>query len=232
MYLYAYTFPTTVANALSHIQSFTYDYKTGQILTSTDPNGQVTETIYDNFGRILKIIGPNDTESSPGIEYSYDLGARPVKITTLTKVDAGESATSYAFLDGLGRTIEVKTEAEDTSQQIISGIVKFDSRGQVKEKYLPYFAAKSDAYLPPNYAQRKVIYVYDAMGRAVQTVRPDGAVNYVKYNGWSVTTIDENGNKLTEYKLDSLPVFDGMAAASERLYISTIDGNVLCLEGR
>ena len=42
-----------------------------------------------------------------------------------------------------------------------------------------------------------------------------------------VSTAD--GKTLQDYRLDSPPVFDGMAAASERLYLTTQDGQVLCL---
>ena len=38
-----------------------------------------------------------------------------------------------------------------------------------------------------------------------------------------------DGKKLAEYKLDSPPVFDGMAAAAGRLYLSTRDGKVTCM---
>jgi len=38
-----------------------------------------------------------------------------------------------------------------------------------------------------------------------------------------------DGEKLTEYELKSPPVFDGMIAANERLYICTRDGRVLCM---
>ena len=38
----------------------------------------------------------------------------------------------------------------------------------------------------------------------------------------------EDGHKLAEYQLDSLPVFDGLAAAAGRLYLSTTDGRVIC----
>ena len=38
-----------------------------------------------------------------------------------------------------------------------------------------------------------------------------------------------DGKELARYKLDSSPVFDGMAAAYGRLYIATEDGSVLCL---
>ncbi len=37
-----------------------------------------------------------------------------------------------------------------------------------------------------------------------------------------------SGKTLAEYELDSPPVFDGMIAAADRLYLSTEDGNVLC----
>jgi len=45
---------------------------------------------------------------------------------------------------------------------------------------------------------------------------------------WAVSTAD--GKKLAEYPLDAPPIFDGMAAANGRLYISTTDGNVVCLK--
>ena len=43
---------------------------------------------------------------------------------------------------------------------------------------------------------------------------------------WAVST--KQGEKLAECKLDTPPVFDGMAAANRRLYLTTTDGNVLC----
>jgi hypothetical protein len=45
---------------------------------------------------------------------------------------------------------------------------------------------------------------------------------------WAVSTKD--GSKLSEYKLDSPPVLDGMIAANGKWYISCMDGKVLCLE--
>jgi outer membrane protein assembly factor BamB len=45
---------------------------------------------------------------------------------------------------------------------------------------------------------------------------------------WAVSAAD--GTKLSELKLDSPPVFDGMAAAGKRLFISLMDGSVVCFE--
>jgi len=43
---------------------------------------------------------------------------------------------------------------------------------------------------------------------------------------WAVSAAD--GKKLAEYKLDAPPVFDGIAAASGRLYVVMADGGVCC----
>jgi outer membrane protein assembly factor BamB len=41
----------------------------------------------------------------------------------------------------------------------------------------------------------------------------------------------EDGKTLSELQLDSPPVWDGVAAAGGRLYVSTVNGRVLCLKG-
>ena len=47
---------------------------------------------------------------------------------------------------------------------------------------------------------------------------------------WAVSTA--NGERLAEHQLDAPPVFDGLAAARGRLYLSTQDGAILCFAGR
>ena len=41
-----------------------------------------------------------------------------------------------------------------------------------------------------------------------------------------------DGNKIVEYKLPAPPVWDGMAAAGGQLFISTLDGYIICMGGR
>jgi hypothetical protein len=43
---------------------------------------------------------------------------------------------------------------------------------------------------------------------------------------WAVST---DGRRLAEHKLDSVPVWDGMAAALGRVYLSTTNGEIHCL---
>jgi hypothetical protein len=46
---------------------------------------------------------------------------------------------------------------------------------------------------------------------------------------WAVRASD--GTKLAKRRLDSTPVWDGMAAAGGRIYVSTTDEKVLCMAG-
>jgi outer membrane protein assembly factor BamB len=50
-----------------------------------------------------------------------------------------------------------------------------------------------------------------------------------KDGGWLWAVSAVNGQKLAEYKLDSLPVWDGLVAAGGKLYMTTLTGEVLCL---
>ena len=45
---------------------------------------------------------------------------------------------------------------------------------------------------------------------------------------WAVSA--KTGEKLKEFKLDSLPVWDGMAASKGQLYMSTMAGELLCFK--
>ena len=47
---------------------------------------------------------------------------------------------------------------------------------------------------------------------------------------WAVSK--EDGQKLAEYELKSLPVFDGMAVTEGQLFLSTEDGSVHCFSGQ
>ncbi|MCX6910571.1 MAG: PQQ-binding-like beta-propeller repeat protein [Verrucomicrobia bacterium] len=46
---------------------------------------------------------------------------------------------------------------------------------------------------------------------------------------WAFSAAD--GRKLAAWQLDSMPVFDGMAAANGRLFCASVDGKVICLAG-
>jgi hypothetical protein len=40
----------------------------------------------------------------------------------------------------------------------------------------------------------------------------------------------QDGRKLAEYQLETLPVWNGMAAANEKIFISLKNGKVICMD--
>ena len=67
----------------------------------------------------------------------------------------------------------------------------------------------------------------------VQSQIADQAAAFEGRKGAQLITVSAaEGRRLSQVKLDSPPVFDGMAAAGRRLYLATTDGQVVCLEGK
>jgi hypothetical protein len=50
-----------------------------------------------------------------------------------------------------------------------------------------------------------------------------------KRGAFLVAVSRDNGKKLASYRLDFVPRFDGLIAANGRLFLSTLDGEVICL---
>lgn len=192
-------YPIKATNALGQSISSTYDYRIGQALTTTDANNQTTTNTYDGLGRLISVSGPKDSEDYPGARYSYDFSVSPLKITQEVKsvYSPEEYLTSYYFYDGLGRLIETKSPAQETTRQIVSGVVAYNSRGMVKERYLPYFVESGGSFSSPERSGAHFSFSYDALGRLTQTTNPDSSSASSEYSGWTVTRTDEEGNYIT-----------------------------------
>ncbi len=76
----------------------------------------------------------------------------------------------------------------------------------------------------------------ELLALTAETSAQDLAAAEAAYEGkkgaslWAVSA--EDGSKLAEYRLDSPPAFDGLIAAGGRLYLSTLDGRIVCMSER
>lgn len=91
-------------SAVGPITASSYD-KAGQLLTSTDPLGNVTEYEYDDQGRMIAVIQPDADGEEPIVRpttrYFYDVAGQ---LTSTT--DPLGRTTIYEY-DGLGRQVRV-----------------------------------------------------------------------------------------------------------------------------
>ena len=85
-------------------------------------------------------------------------------------------------------------------EYIISGIVTYNSRGQIEKQYLPYYQySTTSSFSSPNTAGYYFSFDYDPVGRLTQSTNPDGTYSSTNYSDWTLTKTDENGNYHTYY---------------------------------
>lgn len=228
-------YPDLVTNDLLQTQSATYDPKTGQVLTSTDPNGQVSTRVYDTFGRAKQAFGPYDDSSHPVAWYEYDLSSIPVKVTAYAREenntdDSNKIRTTYTFSDGLGKTIEVKSDAQDPAKQIISNVVVYNNRGLTDSKFFSYLITQVTdraKYVAPDFTQPKASFQYDPVGRVIKTINPDNTYSTTTYARLVTTFTDENGHQKRSTKDVYGRVFKIEEFNGDSVYTTTYTYNTL-----
>ncbi len=225
---------TRITNTLDHTQEFTYDPLIAQITQTRDQNGQISRTIYDPLGRAIKQIAPYDSENSPtqaivyDDRYNYSEGIINRVIThakerqdapTLILNDQRQDGylTTYAFMEGLGREIEKRSPAENPDQQIVSGTLTFDNRGQIETQYVSYFDEFRRIYHATPVSIPHATFTYDAVGRKTRVDLPESTQEHpvfstVEYNDYIKTITDPNGH-LKIYTQDS---FGNLIQVEER----------------
>ncbi|KAF0187642.1 MAG: YD repeat-containing protein, partial [Gammaproteobacteria bacterium] len=209
-------FPLTTGNALAHkvlneyfgvngVPLTTGDGLSGlwgQVRSTTDPNQQQGKRSYDIFGRVTTTIAPLDSVAYPTQTTEIQYNADYTKVTTRQRVKSGQAQTidTVSFYDGLGRLIQTKTPSEVLGRYVVGGQAEYDSRGLKTKQYLPYFSANPvDTIEAINSTGPRSTIEYDAMGRAVKTINPDGTYASAAYDDWMTTATDENGHKQASY---------------------------------
>ncbi|MFH0820477.1 MAG: toxin TcdB middle/N-terminal domain-containing protein [Candidatus Peregrinibacteria bacterium] len=185
--------PIQTTNAKGHVTSGTYDWATGQPLTVTDPNGTQTVNFYDGLGRILEVKKTNPADPGALVTVKtaeYDDTSMPRSAHEIAEAGNGITVEAISYLDGLGRTVEQKSEG--TGEQWVTAGTLFDERGNVKKSLQPYFSSSS-AFEPPDLNGLGTEFAYDTLNRVTTAINPLGTTT-TSYFGWSQAVTDPNGN--------------------------------------
>jgi hypothetical protein len=81
---------------------------------------------------------------------------------------------------------------------------------------------------PPDVLDEEEIFAKPFDGKVVSKAKDQVAALEGKKGALLQVISTDDGSKLHEIRLNSSPVFDGMAAARGKLYMSTTDGKVIC----
>ncbi|HTH56188.1 MAG TPA: SpvB/TcaC N-terminal domain-containing protein [Cyclobacteriaceae bacterium] len=224
------TYPVTVSNSYGYTSAADYDFKFGQVLSSTDLNGNKIIYTLDDVGRIITILGPyeNGGANTYTIKFEYHVSpgtsAQESPAWALTShfdpQNSKNDLQTSIFVDGLGRVLQTKKDVAifsgdgkpDTEMMGVSGRMLFDAFGRTTKAYYPttesvgsqgIFNKTFDSVAPTS-------TTYDVMNRTLTVTLPDGAITKTDYGfdsdrdgklQFSTKTTDANG-KLAEQFTD------------------------------
>ena len=137
-----------------------YDQGFGTVISSLDFNANQTTYGYDVFARLINTVKPYDTPAFPTTQYNYALAVPTpdgglVNYVETLQLDkplgsAGANPRDYylisrQFVDGLGRKLMTKAEAEpapgnSTPRVVINGAVQFNARQKPSHALNPCFS--------------------------------------------------------------------------------------------
>lgn len=204
------TYVTGVSDAYGYSSNSTYDFRFGQMLTSTDINGNIISYTVDDAGRIEEIRGPfEQTTMKPTIKFKYFPDA-DIPYATTKHYDPQHSTNdleTVTFMDGLMRPIQVKKDAAiytagtENEEMTVSGRINYDAFGRTIETYYPIsetignattFNTAIDELIPPTTTS------YDVLDRPLNIELPDGKTIANEYDFDSGSTIKQFQTTITD----------------------------------
>jgi YD repeat-containing protein len=174
-------------NGVIHKRSYTYRFQDGQLNTSTDENGQTTTYSYnDSLNRLTNTQGPADPNNGnqhPSVTYTYNDSANTITTSELLNT-SGLLKTSVSVMDGLGHVTQTQLTSDPGVVDYVD--TSYNGMGQIKSVSNPYRGSA-----PANNTRW---YLYDALGRTIEQVQPDGNLIQWGYNGVCSTPAVANCN--------------------------------------
>jgi RHS repeat-associated protein len=187
----------STTNALSETTGYTYDYSTGKVKTTFDPNNRLFATSYDAVGRPLTVSEPDTSNGSSTVTkttYAYTDSSTPGSTYTLETdyLSSATSSTLYKYVDGLGRDLQARKLAKGNNTYSVKDWT-YNTVGLLKSESLPYFASSSARASVSSTANLFTTYTYDGLQRKTAVVNSVGTTSNA-YDRWTVTTTDPNDN--------------------------------------
>ena len=179
-------FPVSSANALGHSESMVTDARFGVVTSLTGPNGIETTWDYDSFGRKIKELRADGTESRIAYELC-GVGCQDgavYKIVTQDFSTADNTAINtpaVQYYDKMNRVFRTESIAFDGVTRIYVD-TKYNPRGESYMVSRPYFEGTA-----ANDIQWATTH-YDVLGRRMSVIAPDGGIQEFDYGGLVTAT--------------------------------------------
>lgn len=211
-------YPAASTNALNQTTSFSYDYTSGQVTQMIDSNSEIFTTNFDGLDRPISVLQPDPQNPQLSLtkttfEYVDTPNANRIKKTDY--LDASNSLEAYTYLDGFGRIIQERKEADATNQYSTKDYI-YEHDNLLFKESLPYFSAGSAKTSATTSTDLYSVYSYDALQRILSVQTVVGTTTYA-YDDWKTTITDATSKQKDIYK-DS---YDNLIEVDENNDIST-----------
>jgi RHS repeat-associated protein len=203
-YLTQITYPPT--SGVSHTESFSYDYPSGQLTVSKDQNGRVTTYAYnDVFARLTQSNYPDGGQT----EKVYNDSAPSPTVTTCQLINGTAGATCSATspatgwkttlstMNGVGQLVQTKLASDLDGPTF--GATSYDGAGRAYQVYNPTRCNPPTTNCGTETTWGLTTYTYDALGRTTTVAEPDGSSTQTLYDQTcSVNSIAQDGTLVTD----------------------------------
>lgn len=183
--------PTGVTGSNTPLETtYSYDIPSGLLLSSVDPNNQMTSFEYnDPLNRVTRIIRPQGAGQTV---FSYSDTPGNLYVHTQSSLDGTRTLSQYQYSDPLGRPSRTYTAEGGTPATWIVIDTQYDSLGRVWRISNAYRASSlNGAVNPPGLW---TVTQYDSLGRTLSVTTPDGASIISSYAGNELTVTDQAGS--------------------------------------
>jgi len=171
-----YRFPTTQTNPAGYTSTFEYDQDYGWQTSSTDFNGLATAYTNHPLGLQSGAVYPDGNRQMQALRWATGHADAPADaLYYLWGQSSGEPATLTFYHKTVKelRTVHIGFNGEKTYFDKI-----YNNRGLIWKESLPYHPGESVYYTK---------YTYDDPGRVIQVKQPDNSISTIQYNGNEIT---------------------------------------------
>ncbi len=182
-------FPTKVTNAVGFNTLFSWDCNGGVMTGTTDPNPNHQPTSYiwgdPNYWRLTQINYPDGGQKTA----LYNTASTPWNIVQTTKINGTQTRTTKTIYDSLARVSQQQLQNDpDNAGNPDFTDTTYDADGRLKSVSNPYRSGSDSTYGITS-------YLYDGLGRVINTTEPDGSVVGTSYSANQTTVTDEAGKQ-------------------------------------
>jgi RHS repeat-associated protein len=184
------TFPVAVTDPMGNVTTAVYDDRCARPALITDAGGTAGIANYDGLARLTSEINAGDSIDLPTLAFEYASGTAPVAVIRHQRAESGLPTTidTRDIFEGAGRLIERRER--DAIGEIAVTSRRYSPRGFVARAWRP-FRRPSTVYEDPGEMLPHTAFFYDALGRSVRTINPDGSFRTAAYSPLLIEEADE-----------------------------------------